>query len=988
MTESWMEQLMERTIAKGQTVDDLLRRSAGIPAAFIALFLSEPEGMPKKLLPRALRWLIDVANMSLHNLHEDDNYHKDLLQDSTDSQPPRTVKEAHANEKASKVRDEGVIPTVHAFNVLRAAFNDANLAADTSGFSAETLIIAIRSFSSPYWEVRNSACLAYTALVRRMIGFLNIQKRESARRALTGLEFFHRYPALHPFLFSELKIATELLGDESSSPRESNIMKSIHPSLCPILILLSRLKPSLISSVTDDALDPILFMPFIQRCGTQSNFRVRLLASRALIGLVSNEKLRDVLNCVAQRLPRERPLSTKMSGSEAITSSSLSFNAIHGILLQLSSLLDNNCRDLPDATHKDQILGQLIQVLSSCSWIGSNKSCPCPTLNSSYLRVLDQMFGIARTSATSHNISIIQTLLLDLATECLDIERSNGLASHDPTLVELQKQAAASYFGCLFGGNLETAEEGFQLPGFSQGASSNLSQMPVNEISIDGLQERIRSCIFYSSYEVRVGVLKRLFQLVKSIKCGSNKGLISLWAERHLQAVMMSLLPVEENPKCIYYILKIIFSWFILQFETGCSVVDLESTLSFWNRLVLLNKTVTRSKTREVLICCMAVSVKHFVILLRDSILSDQSVMGKFANKKGLVEALSCVSSFVDLVKQHSLASEPVNMRKAASEAIIASGLLSEASQIASVLSYPNSSEVTCIVHIENLKASNLDISDVVNFYAGRILDLWFTCIQLLEDEDDGLRQRLADDVQKCVNFKGSKGSHCNDSVPSQVDRVIELSFKFLSAGFGHWIGYLNYLCGYVSNAAAAVGSQGNLVRRIFDKEIDNHHEEKLLVCQICCTHLETLSRNSQSRFEGSNENSVEIFLQTWRQKFLGQLVSFASDCLESDNVADWIGGIGNHKDAFTSLYANLLGLYALTQNLSVGLLTDSYKVYFAEFVELREIIRPFLRNPLISNMYYLVVKAQEKMFGVSFDPKSREHCSIWEDFEPYFLIR
>lgn len=92
----------------------------------------------------------------------------------------------------SKFRDEGVIPIVHAFNVLRAAFNDANLAADTSGFCAEALIVAIRSFSSPYWEIRNSACLAFTALVRRMIGFLNVQKRESARRALTGHEFFHR----------------------------------------------------------------------------------------------------------------------------------------------------------------------------------------------------------------------------------------------------------------------------------------------------------------------------------------------------------------------------------------------------------------------------------------------------------------------------------------------------------------------------------------------------------------------------------------------------------------------------------------------------------------------------------------------------------------------------------------------------------------------------------------------------------------------------
>ena len=56
---------------------------------------------------------------------------------------------------SSKIRDEGVIPTVHAFNVLRAAFNDTNLATNTSGFSAEALVLSIRSFSSPYWDIRN-----------------------------------------------------------------------------------------------------------------------------------------------------------------------------------------------------------------------------------------------------------------------------------------------------------------------------------------------------------------------------------------------------------------------------------------------------------------------------------------------------------------------------------------------------------------------------------------------------------------------------------------------------------------------------------------------------------------------------------------------------------------------------------------------------------------------------------------------------------------
>lgn len=186
---------MERTVAKGQIVDDLLRRSAGIPAAFIALFLAEPEGAPKKLLPQALRWLIDVANRSLLDLSENKGAKTAVCQFSSSNQETGSVMPPEMNTtwNSSKIRDEGVIPTVHAFNILRAAFNDTNLATDTSGFSAEALIISIRSFSSPYWEIRNSACLAYTALIRRMIGFLNVQKRESARRALTGLEFFHRY---------------------------------------------------------------------------------------------------------------------------------------------------------------------------------------------------------------------------------------------------------------------------------------------------------------------------------------------------------------------------------------------------------------------------------------------------------------------------------------------------------------------------------------------------------------------------------------------------------------------------------------------------------------------------------------------------------------------------------------------------------------------------------------------------------------------------
>lgn len=1025
LTDTWMEQLMERTIAKGQTVDDLLRRSAGIPAAFIALFLSEPEGAPKKHLPRALQWLIDVANKSLCNASEDCGWKTEVVQKELSTNQNETsmgnmATETRVNGRASKIRDEGVVPTVHAFNVLRAAFNDTNLAADTSGFCADAMIVAIRSFSSPYWEVRNGACLAYTALVRRMIGFLNVQKRESARRALTGLEFFHRYPALHPFLFRELKIATDMLGDGCSRHVELNMVKAIHPSLCPILILLSRLKPSLISSGTDDPLDPFLFIHFIQRCATQSNFRVRVLASRALMGLVSNEKLQTVINEIVHGLPHGRhqmPTSrasvsaNESNGNRTRAICAASFNSIHGLLLQLSSLLDNNCRNLIDIVKKDQILGKLIEVLGKCSWIGSINLCPCPTLNCSYLRVLDLMLDIARTYTTSQHLATIQTLLFELASECLGAENSIGSLLHDPTKDELRRQAASSYFSCLFGGIPEDPEEDIQLKRFAL-TPLNLARMSV-EISPFELQERIMSCISDSTYEVRIATLKSLLRLVKSMKPGDEDGIIYKWARSNLQPMLINVLFVEENPKCVCYILRIIFNWNGLQLampndlpveKSNYVGTDLDSVICFWDRLVHLNSTMMRAKTREIILCCMGICVKHFVELLRSSVYSNQPQVEKettgydsrIDQAVSWAKAFGNISLFISLVKHHSSPSEPLNMRKATAEAIVASGLLEEAQSVASFVSNSHvPSEETYVSDMDG-RFSQLKLLEVINLYACRILDLWFTCIQLLEDEDVGLRQRLARNVQKCLNFKGLNGSLINDAVPTQVDRVIESSFEFLSSIFGHWVGYFNYLSRLVLSSATSVSSRGDLVRQIFDKEIDNHHEEKLMICQICCSHLKQLSTSKPWVVrvdEGFSKNTIEALLQSWRRRFLCQLVSVITSFLNTEGRTDWIGGIGNHKDAFVSIFANLLGLYALIQcpcedYNSLSQISDTHKIYVSEFEELRVLIRPFLGNPLISNLYFLVIQSHEKMLGVLLTPEFRGGYSIWDSFDPYFLLR
>ncbi|KZV45645.1 thyroid adenoma-associated protein [Dorcoceras hygrometricum] len=872
LTESWMDQLMERTVSKGQTVDDLLRRSAGIPAAFIAFFLAEPEGTPKRLLPRALRWLIDIVQRSLTELPGINSSKGESGSVFSSKSSPETgciqLPKMNGGKEMSKVRDEGVVPTVHAFNVLRATFNDANLATDTSGFSAEALIMSIQSFSSPYWEVRNSACLSYTALLRRMIGFLNVQKRESARRSLTGLEFFHRYPALHSFLFNELQAATEFLVDGSSRHVEFNLKNDVHPSLCPMLILLSRLKPSPIMSDSGDALDPFLFMPFIQRCSVQSNFRIRLLASRALTGLVSNEKLKVVLLKIASELH-----SHIMNPD---------FNSIHGVLLQLNALVDTNCRNLSDSSKKDEILLELFKILATCSWIARPPRCPCPTLNCCLLEVLDNMLSVARTYKDSKSAVLIWNLLWELSSECLDSETASAHVYFDPTIQELRKQAATSYFNCVFQTSKEVVDNDLSSP------ASTSSCVAEIEIAFLRFEDRLIHLMSDVSYEVRIATLKWLHSFLKSREPlntrhqSSCEAIMLCLNNINLQDTLMKLLVSEKHHKCLQYILKILYTWNLLEFQDDnqecmeqryiCRM-DCISVFQFWERLVSLFRITRHSKTRRTLICCMGMCIKRISSLCISFLTSEFQKIKTNHFSKQFSRFYNCILYFVDLIEQHSDASEPVNMRKAAAESVIASCMLSHAEAIGSLV-------FGCQTCDENV-VSHFEPAEAIRLYARKTLDLWRTCIKLLEDEDVGLRKKLALDVQKCLLSRKPSENGPPSISSRQVEEVIESCFKHLSTVFGHWLGYLDYLCCWVmsvANNANYVVSGDDLVRRVFDKEIDNHHEEKMLICQICCLQLEDISITEPGEGNSWIKNGARDLLHEWRRRFCQQLIEITKN--------------------------------------------------------------------------------------------------------------
>ena len=61
LPQQWLHHLLAHMQREGQSRDDIVRRSAGLPAAFVAVFTAEPTGHPKTLLQHGTP-LIDIGS--------------------------------------------------------------------------------------------------------------------------------------------------------------------------------------------------------------------------------------------------------------------------------------------------------------------------------------------------------------------------------------------------------------------------------------------------------------------------------------------------------------------------------------------------------------------------------------------------------------------------------------------------------------------------------------------------------------------------------------------------------------------------------------------------------------------------------------------------------------------------------------------------------------------------------------------------------------
>lgn len=271
----------------------ILRRSAGLPWTFAAIMKAEPTALPKKLLPETMEYLLHVA------LNKN-NYSTNQI--------------------------------VNALNVLRFLFHDASLGTYVQQFVEDGFIVSLKGFSSTVWTIKNSSLMMYTALLHRSFGDNDSNK--------TAIEFFTRYPRLRSFLLEQLDLVT-------NENREQK--RVLHPSLYPMFLLLSRLRPSLEESTENNSVSA--FVPYVKKCFTMIHHMARSIGARALEPLIPSHLVKE---CVLELIAS---LPSQISQIE-------SQNQLHGLLCQINRFVTTSFKELENV--QEFSVQCLSQLSTSC----------------------------------------------------------------------------------------------------------------------------------------------------------------------------------------------------------------------------------------------------------------------------------------------------------------------------------------------------------------------------------------------------------------------------------------------------------------------------------------------------------------------------------------------------------------------------------------------------------------------------------------------
>ena len=251
------------TSLKNNEFKSIFRRSAGLPSAIIALMKAEPYRRRVKLMPFCMDSLLEMA----------------------------------ADETLSE------LSRIHALNILKYCFQDAQLKLDLEHYIGEGLKLAIIGFTDNDWSIRNSSLMVYSAIISRMFVKSN-ENKVSNKNKLNIIQFFLRAPNLIKFFTEEIQ--------KFSNSTEFNQ----YPSLYPICLIFSKLLPydmkddSLADNSNINKLDDVqktqsrvilpseikTFKTLLLGCTGHQNYLGRVLVARAIVPFIPINRLDEVID--------------------------------------------------------------------------------------------------------------------------------------------------------------------------------------------------------------------------------------------------------------------------------------------------------------------------------------------------------------------------------------------------------------------------------------------------------------------------------------------------------------------------------------------------------------------------------------------------------------------------------------------------------------------------------------------------------------------
>ena len=738
----WLERLRAFVTRPDQTRSDIVRRSAGLPFAFVAIVRSEPMGLPKKILPLGMRMFFDIA--------------KDVGEDESLS---------------------SCMTRVHALNMLTKVFNDSKLATDTSGFYADGLKLAILGFGDSHWEIRNAAGQLFSTLTLRMLGFKNAWKRSFSRRAITSSEFFEKFKILHSFFISELGEGIEQLEKRDTKRHDIVPATMVHPSLLPILAVLSRLHCSFHNKYTAslDSSSPNLLSPYVQRCCISQSLALRNLAADALSPLVAPDETEDTLKELMQKI-------LGITSLESMTSRNS--NVLHGTLRQMRAMIETNAWAVRDMDQK-RIAQTMVSIAADLVSCFAKESVPCPFVHAEAISVVDSII----TFLCSPNANLREKEGIKLLERIVPFVRdcSEHFSCHD-------LGGEYSWQVCL-------AKLSVSLLKLFLKVSKSL-QLADQKLDHEDIYEVLMLCLSSKHYEVRVSGLKQILRNFDALVPGAIKPLV-------LFMKMRNMLKVEWHYKVMKYILSLLQKCSLdsnIQDQCEKEALEIAATCLLMSH----NSTYEKVKSRAISTSGYFASI---VIRKIDNIPEE-----KIADFAAIV---------LCMVQTAAVFSEPWQrgpLRFSAHACLFESGFFSE-------LSFLLTSKSKMKALPPNVIKDELEVSH---------LRLWQVAIDLLQDENSDLRNSTGQLLGRwifefCTTRPKQNGGDSLYGLEDVVSRdmhttlVIERSFGYLTEIYAHNPSYHEFLVDLVPVREREMKKS----KRLFAKEADNMHEEPLMLIQI-----------------------------------------------------------------------------------------------------------------------------------------------------------